>query len=102
MRPLYYLRSGEPCDMETWCELFENPKYKVVRQTELPNGFFVSTVWLGLDHNFYGRGPPLIFETMVFTSKAPMSESLDQERYPSELEAREGHDEMVEKWKARA
>lgn len=26
----------------------------------------VSTVFLGLDHRFYGDGPPLLFETMTF------------------------------------
>lgn len=26
---------------------------------------WISTTWLGLDHNF-GAGPPLIFETMIF------------------------------------
>ena len=32
---------------------------------ELPDGSYLSTVWLGLDHN-YVWGPPLIFETMRF------------------------------------
>ncbi len=26
----------------------------------------ISTVFLGLDHNFFDRGPPLLFETMIF------------------------------------
>lgn len=26
----------------------------------------ISTAFLGIDHNFTGRGPPLLFETMVF------------------------------------
>ena len=26
----------------------------------------VSTTFLGLDHNFFGDGPPLLFETMIF------------------------------------
>lgn len=25
----------------------------------------VSTIFLGLDHNFWGDGPPLLFETMI-------------------------------------
>ena len=29
-------------------------------------GCLVSTVFLGVDHNFSGRGPPLLFETMLF------------------------------------
>jgi hypothetical protein len=27
---------------------------------------YVSTVFLALDHDFFGEGPPLLFETMVF------------------------------------
>ncbi|WP_439372903.1 hypothetical protein [Bradyrhizobium sp. DASA03120] len=26
----------------------------------------ISTVFLGLDHRFFGDGPPLLFETMIF------------------------------------
>jgi len=26
----------------------------------------ISTVFLGLDHNFLRRGPPILFETMIF------------------------------------
>ena len=33
--------------------------------TDLPNGGFVSTVFLGLDHAWGGRAPE-VFETMVF------------------------------------
>src|SRR5215471_17514474 len=37
-----------------------------VAVTELPNGGRVSTVFLGLDHNYSGVGPPIVFETMIF------------------------------------
>ena len=29
-------------------------------------GVTVSTVFLGIDHNFHGDGPPILFETLVF------------------------------------
>jgi hypothetical protein len=29
--------------------------------------YWVSTVFLGLDHNWLSEEPPLLFETMVFT-----------------------------------
>lgn len=47
---------------------------------------WISTVWLGLNHNFFD-GPPLIFETMIFGG------NLDQEmwRYSTVEEARAGH-----------
>lgn len=37
-----------------------------VAETTLPNHYWVSTVFLGLDHNFYDDGPPILFETMTF------------------------------------
>lgn len=57
----------------------------------------VSTVWLGLDHQFED-GPPLIFESMVFGG------GLDQcqERYPTLAEAHAGHDALVEKVRVEA
>lgn len=69
-------------------------KYKVVAQTTLPDGKWVSTVWLGLDHTFSGEGPPLIFETMVFPSKGDFSETYC-ERYSTLEEARAGHERIV-------
>lgn len=54
-------------------------------------GSRVSTVWLGLDHNFFGS-PPLIFESMAFESN---SRPFDQDRYPTERAAVRGHYRMV-------
>lgn len=48
----------------------------------------LSTVWLGLDHNFGGEGPPLIFETMLFMKS---NKNDLQWRYSTEEEAKEGH-----------
>jgi len=67
-----------------------------VAETTLPNGRWVSTVWLGLDHSF-GSGPPLIFETMVFQNRSDMGD-LDCERYSTEAEAIAGHERMCAKW----
>jgi len=46
----------------------------------------VSTVFLGLDHQ-YGEGPPLLFETMVFGG----SQNGECYRYTTWKEAEEGH-----------
>ena len=56
---------------------------------ERPN--CVSTVFLGLDHN-WGDGPPAVFETMVFTNEADDS---GQWRYSSWDEAVAGHGAVV-------
>lgn len=70
-----------------------------IAETTLPDGKWVSTVWLGLDHGA-GCGPPLIFETMVFAPSrdGELRESLDCDRYATAAEAKAGHAEMVAKW----
>jgi len=50
-------------DLMTWATWFEKA-HRHVAQSE-QNGVKVSTVFLGLDHQ-WGDGPPLIFETMIF------------------------------------
>ena len=52
-----------PCSGEEWHTVFLHPK-RHVGSTRLKDSL-VSTVFLGLDHQ-YGDGPPLIFETMIF------------------------------------
>jgi hypothetical protein len=49
----------------------------------------VSTVFLGIDHNFLGIGDPILFETMLF----PLSENIMeyQDRYSTWDEAVVGH-----------
>lgn len=56
-------------------------------------GFWVTTVWLGLNHQFFEEGPPLIFETMIFVeNEFPGGEAFDyQERYSTLAEAKAGH-----------
>ena len=97
---LYYDRQGRPIkDTLSWSRLFENLDYKQVAETYLSDGKRVSTVWLGLDHGF-GKGEPLIFETMVFSKKGEYHD-LDMVRYSTEAEAKLGHRAMVGKWKAK-
>lgn len=91
----YYILDGkEPVkvsDVITWATWFETASRKV-KHTILSQGVEVSTVFLGLDHQ-WGEGPPLLFETMVFGGKHDQ----DQWRYPTWDEAIEGHDGVVDK-----
>lgn len=66
-----------------------------VDDTDVLGKVRVSTVFLGLDHQFEKGGRPLIFETMVFGG------SLDDEceRYSTWAEAETGHAAMVERVK---
>lgn len=50
---------------EEWALFFELDNRKVARDDGV-NGYDVSTVFLGIDHNYNPEGPPLLFETMVF------------------------------------
>jgi len=90
----WYGRDGQPLAEGDRERLLSDRTYRVVAQTTLANGWFVSTVWLGLDHG-YGAGPPLIFETMIFDRAADggfgRGDSVYQERYATEAEALAGH-----------
>ena len=44
----------------------DDEKGRRVAFTEVAPGVEVSTVFLGIDHNHWGDGPPVLFETMLF------------------------------------
>ena len=65
----YYILEGTTpirCeDLQAWGRwLNENQDKKRVAKDDI-GAYWVSTVFLGLDHSF-GDGPPVLFETMVF------------------------------------
>lgn len=82
-------------DLETWAAWMRNSKERFIKKTKLPNELEVSTVFLGLDHN-WGKGEPLLFETMVFGLK----DVEDMERYSTYDEAEKGHEVMVNKYQS--
>lgn len=98
----YYDRDGKPLSAKAWAETGKGDYHRVAADV-LPNGYWVSTVWLGLDHSF-GEGEPLIFETMVFPCDAEGRVTdwgdKDCERYSTEAAAKAGHAAMVAKWAA--
>ena len=77
--------NAHPTDVMTWARWFEEKNLRVVGQTEI-GAFFVSTVFLGIDHRFGGEGPPILWETYVFHS--PDGDSR-MRRYCSRSEAEE-------------
>lgn len=54
--------------------------------------YTVSTVFLGLDHDFGGQGQPVLWETMIFGQW----EGKDQWRYTSREDALKGHAAAVD------
>lgn len=101
MMDRYFDKDGSPLTALEWSKKLESIEYKRIAATDLPNGKLVSTVWLGLNHNFID-GPPLIFETMVFPAKGEADKrdwgELDCEHYSTLAEAEAGHKAMVTKW----
>jgi len=87
--------NGEPIpatELKMWCDWFENAK-RVVNKTKIGDSE-VSTVFLGLDHNYRGIGGPILWETMVFGG------AMDQEMERcsgSREQAQAMHDRMVER-----
>lgn len=92
-----YDREGHLITMEKFDALLADEDYVRVAQTDV-GPYWVSTVWLGLDHSLGGY-PPVIFETMVFvkdeTSEDRKLLDLDAARYSTEHEARVGHEDIV-------
>ena len=80
-----------PVDRETYLNQTEHQDRTVAKSTI--GDYLVSTVFLGLDHQWHEHGPPLLFETMVF-GKGPLDER--QERCTTWEEAEVMHEKMCE------
>lgn len=64
---MYILKNREvvPCDdVIEWGEFMQKPE-RIIKQENIGD-IKVSTVFLGIDHDFFRNGPPLVFETMMF------------------------------------
>lgn len=78
-------------DLKGWAEWFEsNQRARIVKQHR-SDTIHVSTVFLGLDHNFSGTGPPILFETMIFEDPEHPGRESYCERYTSYIDALRGH-----------
>lgn len=89
----FVLKGHEPVrcrDVVAWALWFETADRRVAETA--CGAYRVSTVFLGLNHQF-GKGPPLLFETMVFEGERPLSM---QRRYSTWDEAEKGHGTVVE------
>ncbi len=90
---------GEPereDNVLVWGHWMERAENRTVAKTKVGQAM-VSTVFLGLDHDFRGMGPPVLWETMVFD---PPDGDERQQRYTSRAAAEAGHIEVVEQVQA--
>lgn len=76
-----------PAKMMEWSAFIQKDGRRVAL-SDLPNGYRISTVFLGIDHAFGDGGPPVLFETMIFPD-GPGGEY--QERFHTWDEAIAGH-----------
>lgn len=95
MSDLYVLEGRVPVPMPdpiAWGRWMQSADRRVLQ--EHVGAAFVSTVFLGMDHNFSRVGPPLLFETMVFHAGHPDWDD-HQERHATWDEAEAGHRRIV-------
>ncbi len=89
----YILRGHDPIlegNVLRWAKWFGTAD-RVVKKTKVSRSVNVSTVFLGIDHNFGNLGNPVLFETMVFGG----DRDSECRRYCTWDEAVVGHDEIV-------
>lgn len=72
-----------------WARWFEAAD-RAVEQTTISEDVKVSTVFLGMDHQF-GDGPPLLFETLIFGGE----HDDNMQRYSTWPQAKKGHSQVV-------
>jgi hypothetical protein len=110
----YYLLDADHVpyrvELDEWARWYETREGRRVGSTETQL-YWVSTVFMGLDHNYHPDGPPILFETMVFEREREVVEmpfsgrlvslhkSVDEDRffnrYETWAEAETGHAEIV-------
>ena len=99
--PLFYVLDADnrpvpTDDVRTWGEMFGSDQ-RFVDYTEITSAVTVSTIFMGIDHRMGGEGPPLLFETMVFTN----GDGDETHRYSSWDDAKTGHAALVKRLRAR-
>lgn len=100
----WYNKNGDRISEKDAHVLLRDPLYKIINHTVVLDRYEVSTVWLGMDHNFRaGSGKPLIFETMVFKLDKSGERSGDYAReilrHSTYEEAEAGHRDTVDRYR---
>jgi hypothetical protein len=87
-------------DLLKWAMWMESADRHV--GAELIEPYWVSTVFLGLDHNYFPSGRPLLYETMIFKYLNYDNLKVVQlvDRYHTWTEAEQGHILTVKQVKA--
>lgn len=98
-----------PVNFGEWAIWFEKAGQDRIVKQEVVGEWFVSTVFLGIDHSFGLSPARKLFETMVFVNERTVKSNFSkkkyradqyQERYSTWPQAEKGHDAIVAKLKA--
>ncbi len=93
---IYYIldenKNPIPCDDGGWIKLYEGKQEERRVGRDEIDDYDISTVFLALDHNFWG-GEPLVFETMIFDKNG---DEIYLRRYSTWTEAEKGHKKAVQ------
>lgn len=101
------------CDFLTWARWLEkNRSHRIIAQEKLEGGYFLSTVFLGLNHQYAPAAKALWFETMLFSPPTGQKSiitgkehSLGNEcfcqRYATLAEALAGHEQAKKEFSAK-
>ena len=86
-------RTPKQVSLMEWASWFETIGNRRIKLTKFSKNIKISTVFLGIDHNFYG-GEPVLFETMIFGGDR------DEEciRYSSVDDSLKRHDKIVKEF----
>jgi hypothetical protein len=97
-RPTYYKLLGKvavPCGQMEWSRWFEHAGTERIVAKTTVGPMVVSTVFIGLDHNWQG-GEPHLFETMIFDGTIGAGgEALDMDRCSTWGQAESMHAQAV-------
>lgn len=107
MTTFYYVLNGRTpvavSDVLAWGEWFATADRQVARDADEATGVWLSTVFLGLDHQ-WGTGPPILFESLVFvppTYRGPLARFDGHiKRYATWAEAERGHAAILARLRA--
>ena len=88
-------------DLILWAKWYEKAENRRVAHDVIENGLEVSTIFLGIDHQFnQGSHKPMLFETMIRRGETEVNGDLmpyydEQWRYSTWEQAETGHNRIV-------
>ena len=90
-------KNAVPCDIDEWGKQRKDMFCTDAKHlgNDIIDGKRISTVWIGLNHNFDEIGEPLLFETMIFDNDGSFKD-IYCDRYSTWKEAEEGHQKAIQ------